>query len=120
MNDFTKRVHEQVLKSITTIRESFVGSEIVFTNGSCYKFYQILRLVHPVKPYYANGHIVCELNGFFYDITGEVKGDFVLFDENFYADFEMGITYENIVNNRFNGHIDFIQCPNCDETIKIA
>lgn len=109
---FSKRTHLKVLESIKTIRESFVGSELVFLNGSCYSFYKILENMHPVKPYYSNSHIVCELNGYFYDITGEVKGDYVPFNENI-------VDYESIINNKFNGHLDHIQCPNCDELIRI-
>jgi hypothetical protein len=117
---FYQCIHDKVLESITTIRESFVGSEIVFKSGSCYRFYEILKLIHPVTPYYEDGHVVCKLNDHFYDITGEVKGEFVLFDNSFKVDIKTGIIYDDITNNRFNGNIDFVQCPNCDDVFKIA
>lgn len=109
---FKEKINNEILKTIKTIRESFIGAELVFKNGSCYKFYEILKLIYPVKPYYADNHVVSEINGYYYDIAGEVKGNFIPFDENIFV-------YDEIVNNKFHGHIDCIQCPNCDEIIKI-
>jgi len=61
---------------ISTIRDSFIGSQQVYTEGSCYHFYLILKEVFPdAKPYYDENHIITEINGKFYDITGEVRKD---------------------------------------------
>ena len=63
-----------ILRFIQTIRESFIGSEIVYTQGSCYKFYLILKEAFPqAKAYYNSDHVITEIDGKFYDITGEVK-----------------------------------------------
>ena len=59
---------------IATIRDSFIGSQQVYTNGSCYHFYLILKKVFPnAVCWYDESHIVTEINGKFYDITGEVQ-----------------------------------------------
>jgi len=59
---------------IATIRDSFIGSQQVYTEGSCYHFYLILKQVFPdAKPHYDADHIITEIDGKFYDITGEVK-----------------------------------------------
>ena len=59
---------------IATIRDSFIGSQQVYTEGSCYHFYLILKQVFPdAEPYYDLDHIVTKIGDKFYDITGEVK-----------------------------------------------
>jgi len=58
---------------IKTIRESFVGSERVYTEGSCYQFYRILKSVYPQAiSWYNMDHVITEIDGRFYDITGQV------------------------------------------------
>lgn len=59
---------------ITAIRESFNGADYVYTNGSCYKFYKILKTIFPnAKAYYNSDHVITKINGKYYDITGEVR-----------------------------------------------
>lgn len=61
---------------ISTIRDSFIGSQQVYTEGSCYHFYLILKEVFKdAEPYFDEDHIVTKINNKFYDITGEVRGD---------------------------------------------
>lgn len=63
-----------VLNFITTVRESFVGAETVYTRGSCYQFYKILKEVFPqANAFYNSDHVITEIDGNFYDITGEVE-----------------------------------------------
>lgn len=58
---------------IRTIRDSFVGSQEVFTLGSCYHFYLILRQVFPnAEAWYDQNHIITKIEDKFYDINGEV------------------------------------------------
>lgn len=58
---------------ISKIRDSFVGSQHVYTNGSCYHFYLILKEVFPkAEAWYDGEHVVTKIDGKFYDITGEV------------------------------------------------
>lgn len=63
-----------VLKTIELIRESFVGSEIVYTNGSCVKFCMILLHIYPNgKILYDLNHAIFEYDNKFYDINGFAK-----------------------------------------------
>jgi len=59
---------------IGRIRDSFIGSQQVYTEGSCYHFYLILKEVFPQAiPYYDEDHVVTNIDGKFYDITGEIR-----------------------------------------------
>ena len=70
---------------ISTIRDSFIGSQQVYTEGSCYHFYLILKTVFPTaEPYYDLDHIITKINDKYYDITGEVRYSYGM---NKYEDF---------------------------------
>jgi hypothetical protein len=59
---------------IEKVRSSFIGSQQVYTEGSCYHFYLILKEVFPDAECWADeGHIVTKIDNKFYDITGEVR-----------------------------------------------
>lgn len=59
---------------ISTIRNSFIGSQQVYTEGSCYHFYLILKSIfNQAEPYYDSFHVITKIDNKFYDITGEVK-----------------------------------------------
>lgn len=61
---------------IKTVRQSFIGAEQVYTQGSCCAFYLILKCVYPsAKPYWSKKakHMITRIGSRFYDITGEVK-----------------------------------------------
>lgn len=59
---------------ISTIRDSFIGSQQVYTEGSCYHFYLILKQVFAgAEPYYDMDHIITKIGDKYYDITGEVR-----------------------------------------------
>lgn len=67
-------MHNKIISFISTVRDSFNGSEIVYTQGSCYKFYLILKEVFPKsEAYYNSEHVITKINDRYYDITGEVK-----------------------------------------------
>lgn len=62
------------LTIIRTIRESFMGSSDVYTKGSCYKFYLILKSIFPQsEAYYDCDHVITEIDGCFYDINGKAE-----------------------------------------------
>lgn len=68
--------HEKILSFITAISDSFPDSIFVYTNGGCYKFYLILNSVFKEAVCYysiVEGHVITEIGGRYYDITGEVK-----------------------------------------------
>ena len=69
-------MNSKVLEFITTIRDSFEGSEVVYTQGACYHFYLILKcLFFDAVAWYdgIEGHVYTEIEGRFYDIRGEHK-----------------------------------------------
>ncbi len=66
--------NKKVLSVIRAIRNSFIGSEIVYTKGSCYQFYLILREVFPqAEAFYDEDHLITKIENKYYDITGEVS-----------------------------------------------
>lgn len=59
---------------IALIRDSFDESVLVYTTGSCYRLYLILRMVFPeAEPYYdwEEGHVYTKIGRAFYDIKGK-------------------------------------------------
>lgn len=59
---------------IERIRESFDESVVVFTMGSCYKLFLILRTIYPDAEAYYDwnvGHVYTKIDGSYYDIKGK-------------------------------------------------
>lgn len=82
-----------VLKFIKTIRESFVGSVEVYTQGSCYHFYTILKTVFPqAEAYYDSNHVITKIGKKFYDITGEVEKENHLEMTKYYPECEVALS----------------------------
>lgn len=75
----------KVLDIIKVIRDSFIGSETVYTRGSCYKFYKILKEIFPeAEAYYNSDHVITKISDKYYDITGEVQiTNYISVDENY-------------------------------------
>ena len=93
---------------ITNIRESFTGAEYVYTHGSCYKLYQLLKLFYPdAKAMITEdgGHVVTEINGEYYDIHG-------------YSTQEKLRPYSGQLDEaKFSLWDCALECPNCDDII---
>lgn len=102
-------MEEEIIEFIRLIRDSFIGSDIVYTQGSCYKFFKILKSRFPEsKAYYDSEHVITKIGGKFYDITGEVKkGRHLLVDEHYSHEVLDKLTW-NIYNVGF-------ECCKCDE-----
>lgn len=77
--------HKQILKFIKAIRNSIIGAEFIYTNGSCYQFYLILKSIVPeAQAYYDSSHVITRIGDKFYDITGEVYcTDHLLVDKHY-------------------------------------
>ena len=66
-------LYRQVEEFIAILRDSFIGSQQVYTEGSCYQFYLILKNVFPMaEAYYDTFHVITKIEERYYDITGEV------------------------------------------------
>lgn len=64
----------EILKTIELIRDSFNGSEEVYTRGSCVKLCMILKHLYPGgNILYDSNHAIFEYDGKFYDIKGFAK-----------------------------------------------
>lgn len=60
-----------VLKTIELIRDSFEGSQIVYTQGSCVKFAMILKHIYPTgEILYDLSHAIFEYDNKCFDING--------------------------------------------------
>lgn len=58
---------------LAALRASFGGAEAVYTEGSCWQLFKILKLLYPqANPYYdaIEGHVYAEIYGYLYDIRG--------------------------------------------------
>lgn len=75
---------------ISAVRDSFIGSQQVYTEGSCYHFYLILKVVFPTAEcWYDNDHILTKIGGKYYDITGEVKPNVDLYKKGDIATYHL-------------------------------
>jgi hypothetical protein len=66
-----------ILEFITALRESDKYIEVIYTNGSCYKFHLLLKKLYPESKPCINvleDHIVTLHEGIMYDINGVVGG----------------------------------------------
>lgn len=70
---------------ITQIRETTPNAVKIFTQGGCYRFYDILKVYNPsAECYYNSDHFIAKIRGKFYDIRGEVSGEGYLPFEEFF------------------------------------
>ena len=69
-----------ILNFLRELKHAYHKNELIFTEGSCFRLYSILKTIfHQVSPYYSQieGHWLTEIDGKFYDINGEVSEDYV-------------------------------------------
>lgn len=67
-----------ILKIISSIRDSFIGAEHVYSNGSCYYFAKILHNIFPEGSLLENhDHVYFKLDDRLYDIRGEVNSSLI-------------------------------------------
>jgi len=63
--------HPFPLEVCGAIRDSFQDAAFVYTNGSCFAFYQILKSIFPQARAWSNlDHVWTEIDGKWYDING--------------------------------------------------
>lgn len=63
----------EIERLIAVIRESHSQMVNIFSYGSCWNFFLILRRVYPqAVPYDNQNHVVSKIDNRFYDITGDV------------------------------------------------
>lgn len=104
-------------KLIKSIRESFVGSEQVYTQGSCYKLYQIVKTQFPEAKAVMldESHIYIDWGGSYWDIHGKVNDkDTIKNISKFGVELSEhgGLAADWGPFNIYDIHVE---CPNCDE-----
>ena len=65
---------------LTALRESADIQYCVFTQGSCFRLYQILKIIEPKAEAYwsdLDNHCITKIDGKFYDIGGEVSSAYI-------------------------------------------
>jgi len=73
--------HRYIIAVIKNIRDLCEDPEI-FLNGSCYLFAIFLqRMLKDGTMVYDGNHVALEVNNRFYDITGEITGNYLSFEE---------------------------------------
>lgn len=71
---------KQVTKFLKELKSSYHKNELIYTEGSCFRLYCILKTLFPkANPYYStvDGHWITEINEKFYDINGEIFTDYI-------------------------------------------
>ncbi len=91
---------------IKAIRQSFIGSEQVYQNGSCIMFYLILKALYPkAKPYWSKTakHCITRIGSKYYDITGAVRKttDYEIDDQEEYANYPIAVAFPQTEQQRF-------------------
>ncbi len=65
---------EKILEFCRIVRESFPQSQMIYTQGSCYKFHEMLKFIFPnTTPYNYLGHVISKIGNNYFDVTGEIK-----------------------------------------------
>ena len=103
-----------ILQFINALRKTDKYIEMIYLNGACYQFHLLLKTFFPKsKPYISKekDHVITKYNGKYYDITGEILG-------NWYTPMT---EIEIDMASRWNFHrtkvIQIGECPRCGEPI---
>jgi hypothetical protein len=106
---------------INQLRDSDSYIQEIYTKGSCYQIYKILKLLYKkakpykVKTHYMSeyNHIITEIDGKFYDITGEVFVNNYFGIDGVYKEDLKEIEQWNFAMNNWL----YKTCPNCGEEV---
>lgn len=78
--------HQKIINFISLIRDSHPEMVNIFSFGSCFNFYLILRNVWPESiPCYNVDHIVTKIDNNYYDIGGQLSSNTI--KKNNYTEF---------------------------------
>jgi hypothetical protein len=103
------------LELIDALRRTDRYIETIFTQGGCYQFHIFLKRIWPeAVPFQTDemDHVVSLIGGKFYDITGEVEGDFHAVTE---ADMAL-MEHWSFSRSRV---LSLGECPNCEEPLLV-
>lgn len=105
-----------MLRFINSLRQTDRYIEMIYMNGACYQFHLLLKTFFPEsKPYISKekDHVITKYAGKYYDITGEVSGNW-----------HTPMTESEIdMASRWSFHrtmvIQIGECPHCEEPIVV-
>lgn len=105
----------KVEEFLKTLKDSDFFIEFIFTRGSCYQLYKILKVLFPESlPYYNGEHVITLIDGQYYDING-IRDD--------YKSFHLMSEQEMIEAEKWsfakNNDLYYGECPVCEEPIRI-
>lgn len=101
------------LKIIDELRKSDEYIETIFKQGSCYRFHLFLKALFPTATPLINrkkDHVVSEINGRLYDITGVAKGVFYELDRK-------DLSLVESWSFKKNRALVIKECPVCEEPL---
>lgn len=78
--------NKQIINFLDELRESADDMYEIFTEGSCYRLYKILKTLYPQAEAYwseSDGHAITKIDNSYYDIGGEIKKSYVDYKEYF-------------------------------------
>lgn len=70
----------KITEFLKELKHSYHKNEIIYTQGSCFRLYSILKTIFPeAVPYYSilEGHWITEIDGKYYDINGEINSEYI-------------------------------------------
>ena len=93
-----------ILSFISAVKEAHSLMSNIFTEGSCFNFYMILKQVYSdAVPYYNGDHVITNIGRRFYDINGVVKD--VEAYEPLYQYYSMPSKVEKLINQLTSGEV---------------
>ena len=93
----------KILNIIAEIRSSHSEITNIFSYGSCLNFHLILRAIYPeAKPWYNVSHIITEIDGKFYDISGCVSSKGYLEYGTFYSKRRMSRSFSQMYRAEYD------------------
>lgn len=70
-----------ILNFLKELKSSYHKNEMIYTRGSCFRLFSILKTIFSgAVPYYSglDGHWIVKIEGKFYDINGEINLNYVI------------------------------------------
>ena len=97
---------------IKTIRETDAYIQKIYLNGGCYSFHKVLKSIYPnamPRINQSKDHVVTVIDDKFYDITGQVEGEYTPLTKE-----------ELLMCDKWSfsrNYWLYRECPNCEELI---
>lgn len=105
-----------MLRFINALHQTDRYIEMIYMNGACYQFHLLLKTFFPEsKPYISKekDHVITKYEGKYYDITGEVSGNWYTPMTESEIDMASGWSFHR------TKVIQIGECPHCEEPIVV-